>query len=224
MKIRPFYIVKIFIFLLLFNIANPILSQNQNNSLEDGIKYLSEYIASEEFSDLSKMNNDSELIDTLYLKSKFYFNNNVSESLLALTFAALPFREMPIRLPILNLKIPLKLPTVNEKLFIEKKNNLPGKIFFDSPPSGLQDKDKIAHFFGNAFLSYNISFIKLSKFLSIMVEIFESDFKVSGGVDYRDIQANTLGELFGYLLNKNIEILPSEILRIYNLFYFSYYF
>lgn len=224
MKTRALNIVVNLIFFLLFIIANPIVSQNQNNSLEDGIKYLSEYIASKEFSDLRKMNNDIELIDTLYLKSKSYFNNDVSESLLALAFTTLPFREMPIRLPILNIKIPLKLPTVNEKLFIEKRNNLPGKYFFDSPPFGLQDKDKIAHFFGNAFLSYNISFIKLSKFLSIMVEIFESDFKVSGGVDYRDIQANTLGELFGYLLNKNIEILPSEILRIYNLFYFSYYF
>jgi len=197
-------------------------SSNYSISFEDGVNYLSIYIASDEFVQISKSNSDADLVDTLYLKAVSFYGGDISEALLALTFATLPFNKMPITIPFFNIRLPLRLPAVNENLFNLKKKNLPGIIYFNSPKTGGQDKDKVAHFFGNAFIAYNISFINASKIFGIFVELFESSFNVSGGVDFRDLQTNSLGELFGNLLIKNKKLLPSDILKIYSLLYFSY--
>jgi hypothetical protein len=197
-------------------------SSNYSISFEDGVNYLSIYIASDEFVQLSKNNSDSDLVDTLYLKAVSFYKGDISEALLALTFATLPFNKMPITIPFFNIRIPLRLPAVNDKLFRIKKKNLPGVVYFNSPKTGGQDKDKVAHFFGNAFIAYNLSFMNASKVLGILVELFESSFKVSGGVDFRDLQTNGLGELFGNSLINNKKLLPSEVFKIYSLFYFSY--
>jgi hypothetical protein len=52
--------------------------------------------------------------------------------------------------------------------------------------------------------------------------MFESIFKVSGGVDYRDLQTNQLGEFFGKSLNNDSNLLPSDFFKVYSLFYFFY--
>ncbi len=211
----------IFTFIILF-FNSTIFAESSTPSFEDGVIYLSKYIASESFVELSKLHNDQELVDTLYNRSLQFYNGDISEALLALTFATLPFNKMPVTIPFVNIKIPLRLPAVNEELFKIKKKNLPGIVYFDSRIKGGQDKDKVAHFFGNAFLAYNISFINASKVLGIFVELFESSFKVSGGVDFRDLQTNGLGEAFGNSLRKNNKLLPSQFFKIYSLFYFSY--
>jgi len=192
----------------------------QNHSFEDGVIFLSNYMASDNFKNLDSK--DIYLVDSLYLKADKFYNGNTSEALLALTFATLPFNKMPVTIPFLNIKLNLKLPSVKAEIFKKKKKNLPGIIYFDSPKLGGQDKDKIAHFFGNAFLKYNIRIINISKFFGIFVEMFESAFKVSGGVDYRDLTTNYIGEFFGYSLRKNKDIKPSDFFKLYSLFYFSY--
>ncbi|MBK8946828.1 MAG: hypothetical protein IPM32_16380 [Ignavibacteriae bacterium] len=192
----------------------------QTKSFEDGVIFLSKFIASEEFQ--LKNNPDCFLVDTLFKKAVNFYDGDISEALLALTFSTLPFNKMPVTIPILNLKLDLKLPAVNEELFQIKKDNLPGIIYFDSNTKGNQDKDKVAHFFGNAFLSYNISYFNLSKFLGMFVEMFESIFKVSGGIDPRDLHTNYLGEFFGESIKKNKELVPSDFFKLYSLFYFSY--
>jgi len=197
-----------------------IITSAQSHSFEDGVIYLSNYIASDHFK--NKTDEDIFLVDTLYKKATNFYNGNISEALLALTFATLPFNKMQVTVPIINVKLNLKLPSVDENIFLEKKNNLPGIVYFDSEKIGGQDKDKVAHFFGNAFLKYNVRIINLSKFLGIFVEMFESTFKVSGGVDFRDLQTNYIGEFFGYSLRKNKELKPSDFFKLYSLFYFSY--
>jgi hypothetical protein len=57
--------------------------------------------------------------------------------------------------------------------------------------------------------------------MGIFVEFFEAAFKVEGFLDLRDIAVNNLGELFGDALNRNPNLLPSHVLKIYNLFYFQ---
>ncbi len=209
--------------ILFYFYSSNLLAQNSSTSFQDGVNYLSKYITSEDFIKLGENYTDNELVDHLYFFALEYYNDDISEALLALTFATLPFNKMPITIPFINVRIPLRLPSVNEELFKVKKKNLPGIIYFDSPKTGGQDKDKVAHFFGNAFIAYNLSFINASKILGILVELFESSFKVSGGVDFRDLQTNGLGELFGESLIKNKKLLPSEVFRIYALFYFSYH-
>lgn len=217
------WVTIIYLLIILF-LALPVKSDCQNSlpSFEDGVNYLSEYIASESFIELKESNSDLDLVDTLYLKSLNFYRGDISEALLALTFATLPFNKMPVTIPFTKIVLDLKLPSVNESLFIKKRNNSPGIVYFNSPHTGGKDKDKVAHFFSNAFLSYNITIINASKFLGIFVELFEAAFKVSGGVDKRDLYTNYLGEFFGKSLRKNKNLFPSDFFKIYSLFYFSY--
>ena len=188
-------------------------------SLEDGILYLTKIVVNEKYP--SEKFDDLEIVDSLYSEALRFYNGDISEALLSLTFATLPFKEMPIYLPIINVRVPLQLPSVKGDYFSQKRQNLPGIVFFDSRHKYGQDKDKVAHFFGNAFLAYNISIFRASKFLGLLVEMFESEFEVSN-VDFRDLQSNHLGELFGKTLRENNNVKPSEFFDVYSLFYFSY--
>lgn len=207
-----------FIFVIIIVLLPQMILAQSDKSLSDAVYHLSEFIASDEFLKLKENNTDLDLIDTIYTRALKYHNGDISETLLTLTFATLPFNKMPVRLPLLG-KVNLHLPSVNKKLFREKVKNLPSKIYFDSPESDFGDKDKVAHFFGNSFLGYNEGFFNLSKFMGIFVELFEASFEVGGGLDRRDILTNNLGELFGKELNKNKKLMPSDIMKLYYLFY-----
>lgn len=206
----------IFTIFLLFN--NVHLSQV--NSFEEGVIYLSKIIAENKFNDKSM--GDLAVIDSLYSTAITIYEGDISEALLALTFATLPFNRMPVKFPFTNIRLNLRLPSVDEETFLLRRTNLPGKLYFDSNNNKFGDKDKISHFFGNAFLAYNVSFINLSKFLGQFVEMFEASFKVSSGIDFRDLQSNHLGEFFGSSLLENPSIKPSDFFKLYSLFYFSY--
>ena len=208
-------------FLLLFLITVNVLFAQINSKFDESFNKLVVYISSEEFKELKTELNDLELIDSIYSKSIIFTNNDISESLLALTFATLPFDYMPIRIPIINQVINIKLQDVSPSIFNKKNNNLPSYIFFDTPTTG--DKDKLAHFFGNAFLSYNVSIFNISKILGIFVELFEESFKVGGGLDTRDLEVNNYGEFFGKMLNRNNKLMPSEVLSIYILLHNNFY-
>ena len=185
------------------------------SKIDAGIYYLSYFIASSEFEHLDKKHNDIELIDSVYIRAVKYFDGNYSDALLALSFAALPFKVMPLKTPLFNFKINIPLPSVCDSVFKVKVDHLPKNIFFDSPDGAFGDKDKLSHFFGNSFLSYNFNFISVAGFAGILVEMFEQSFKVAGGMSSRDLTANKLGETFGNALQKNKLILPSQVLKLY---------
>ncbi len=206
--------MKLKIILFMSILIIPVLS-SKAQSLSGAVYYLSRYIASDRFKTLKQNVNDVDLVDTLYLRALKYENNDYSEALLALTFTTLPFNRMPLHLPVFGAQINLRLPSVNESLFLEKNKELPSQIFFDSPQNPFGDKDKVAHFFGNAFLSYNITFFNISKFMGILVELFETSFKVGGGLDNRDLITNYIGEFFGKALNINKNLLPSQSFNLY---------
>ena len=206
--------------LIFFILCSSVKGQGKKVSFQDGVIYLSNIIAHNSL--FNQKSSDLEKVDLLYEIALEYYNNDISEALLALTFATLPFNKMSAKIPLINIRIPLYLPSVNETLFNKKKNNLPGKVLFNSTQKHGFDKDKVAHFFGNAFLAYNISFLNLSKFLGFIVEMFESAFKVSNGVDNRDLHVNHLGEYFGNSLLTDPNLRPSDFFKVYSLFYFSY--
>ncbi|MFH1197646.1 MAG: hypothetical protein V1720_18245 [bacterium] len=189
------------------------------NDLSGGVIYISNFIASDYFYSLKNDNNDLALVDTLFNRSYIYFDGDISEALLALTFACLPYNKMPLKLPLLNIRVDIPLPSVEESIFQIKIKNLPSHLLYDSPENEFGDKDKIPHFFGNAFLSYNISFINLAKFASVYVELFESSFAVEGAVSLRDMRVNQLGELFGAALKNNINLKPSTLFSLYQLYF-----
>lgn len=186
--------------------------------LNYSIRKVSEYIASKEFKNVTEIESASSAIDSLYKQALTLCNYNISETLLTLTFATLPYHHIPLNIPIINTKFEIPLPSTNKILFNRKIKNLPVNIYFKSD-SKYSDRDKLAHFFGNAYLSYNLSFFNISKFISIFVELFESSFKVEGAVDYRDLQVDMLGENFGLALRKNRNLTPSKIHYYYYFFY-----
>ncbi len=202
--------------IIFFLLTSSLLAQIfVDKHLEENINYLVDFINSDEFSNLKQHNSDLDLIDTLYLRSVKFNNYDYSEALLGLTFATLPFHKMPLHIPLVGIVLDLQLPSGADEELKKKENNLVKNIFYDTPKSNLGDKDKVAHFFGNAYFANSVTIFNLSKFLSVFVELFEDAFKVSGGVDNRDLIANHLGYLFGKNLRDNPNLLPSQFFKKY---------
>ena len=198
------------IILILF----PAIVIPQQSKLSKSVNYITEFIASEYFLKLKSMNPDIALVDSIYLRSIKFNNGDNTEALLSLTFATIPYRKVPIVFPILNFQLEYPLVSADEKIFLLKNDNLPKYLFYDSPESDYGDKDKLAHFFGNAFIVYSENILDLSALIGYFVESFEEDFKADSHVDYRDLDVNFYGDMFGKMLSKNKNILPSQVILI----------
>jgi len=194
----------------------------QQSKLSKAVNYLSEFIASEYFLNLKITNPDIVLVDSIYLRALEFTNNDYSEALLSLTFTTIPYKEIPIEGPIFKNLMYFPLTSVDDSTFILKNKNLPKYLYYDSPKTEYGDKDKLAHFFGNAFLSYSITIFDLANGFGYFVESFEEDFKVQSKVDYRDLEVNINGYLFGKILLDNKNILPSDIILFRSLTFFRF--
>ncbi|MBE0573018.1 MAG: hypothetical protein IH618_15860 [Ignavibacteriaceae bacterium] len=192
----------------------------QQSSLSKGVNYLSDFIASDYFLELKNENTDLALVDTIYLRSVNFYENDYEEALLALTFTTIPYQRIPIVLPIIKARIYYPLISASDSIANLKNRYLPSKLFFDSPVNDYGDKDKLAHFFGNAFIGYAENILKLADVFGYFVEAFEEDFKAQSEVDFRDVDVNWFGVLFGEMLEINKSVLPSQIMTIRSLRYF----
>ena len=197
------------VFILFFAAGNIFPQQSR---LSKGVNYISEYVASDYFSSISKTNTPLALVDSIYLRALKFNNNNVSETLLSLTFGLIPYNVVPLKMPVLGFIINYRLTSANDSVYRKKNDNLPAYLFLDTPQDRFGDKDKLAHFFGNAFLSYSQSVFDLTDLIGYFVECFEDAFKVQSSIDFRDMKANGLGKEFGNRLKKDKNILPSEIM------------
>lgn len=190
----------------------PVLGQQ--SKLSKAVNHLSEYIASEEFAELRQMIGDISATDCLYTEALSFNEYDYSEALLALTFTTVPYRKVPIQIPLLKVVVYYPLVSADEFIFFKKNENLPRHLFLDSPINDYGDKDKLAHFFGSAFLSYESRFFDLGELIGYFVEAFEESFKVQSAIDFRDLDVNEYGRLFGKLLKKNKNLLPSQIFHL----------
>lgn len=209
----------VIIFILLFNTSSVFPQQSK---LSKAVNYLSNFIASDYFVQLKETNTDLALVDSIYLRAVAFTEEDYSEALLAITFTTITYKEVPLVIPLLSSIINFPLISVDDSTFNLKNKNLPQKLFFDSPNKKYGDKDKLAHFFGNAFLGYSQNIFDLSDLIGYFVESFEESFKVQSKVDYRDLNVNWYGDLFGKLLRDNSKLLPSQIMLIRSLNYFSF--
>ncbi|MEO8398411.1 MAG: hypothetical protein ABI550_01210 [Ignavibacteriaceae bacterium] len=212
---------KIF-FTFLLVIFFSLFSFPQQSKLSKGVNYISDFIASDYFENLKSSNNDLALTDTIFLRAVKFYNNEIDEALLALTFACVPYKKVPVRLPLINAIIYYPLTSANDSTFKKKNENLPKYLYFDSPNNNYGDKDKLAHFFGSAYVSYASNIFDLGDLIGYFVENFEESFKVQSSIDERDLQTNKLGNIFGKILKKNKSLLPSNVFLIKTLFYFRY--
>ena len=193
----------------------------QQSNLSKGVNYLSEFIASEYFVELKNTNSDLSLVDSIYLRAIEFYKNDYEDALLALTFATVPFRRVPLVVPIIKARIYYPLVSANDSISNLKNQNLPEILFYDTPDDKEGDKDKLAHFFGNAFIGYEENVLKLAGVFGYFVEVFEEDFKVDSKVDFRDIDVNWYGVLFGDMLEINKKVLPSHVMVLRSLRYIS---
>ena len=218
--------LKKFLLLLVFMLLISSSSQAQKNydkSFYGGLFYLTEYMTSDEYKQFSKTYNDLESVDHIYEKALLFFDGDLSETFFCLTFVFIPYNHIIVKLPLIGTNARFPLPSPPQKVFNEKVLNTPKQLFFDSPQNNFGDKDKLAHFFANAFLRYSVSFFNLSEFLGIFVEYFEQGFFLQGGFDRRDLTANHLGELFAKMVYNNPRAKPSEALKIYQLLFLRIY-
>lgn len=186
----------------------------QQSQLSKAVNYISSYIASERFINLKNGIGDIASADSIYIKAIKFNNGNISDALLTLMLATVPYREVPVQIPLINSTIYYPLTSADQETFIKKNDNLPRYLFFDSPNNNYGDKDKLAHFFGSAFLSYESNVFDLGKLIGYFVEAFEESFKVQSRVDLRDLDVNDYGRLFGRLLKENKDLLPSQIFLV----------
>ena len=214
MRIKQLILYILFVAINLIPNAFP-----QQSVLSKGVNHVSEFLASEYFLELKKDNTDLALVDSVYLRAVEFYEKDYEEALLALTFATIPFRKVPLVVPLINARIYYPLISANDSISNLKNKNLPGRLFYDTPRDTGGDKDKLAHFFGNAFIGYAENILKLADVFGYFVEAFEEDFKAQSEVDFRDVDVNWYGVLFGEMLEVNKNILPSQIMMIRSLRY-----
>ena len=191
----------------------------QQSDLSKAVNHISQYIASDEFVELKNKIGDIAATDSIYLEALKINGYDNSEALLSLMFATVPYNKVPIQVPLLKSIIYYPLISDDEQTYLKKNDNLPRYLFLDTPKDNYGDKDKLAHFFGSAFLSYESNIFDLGKLIGYFVEAFEESFKVQSSVDVRDLDVNEYGRLFGDLLKENNKIMPSQIFLIRSLRY-----
>lgn len=211
--IMRFLIIQIIVLLFQNTLA-------QQSQLSKTVNHISSYIASEHFINLRNKIGDAATADSIFVSAINFTNGNISDALLALMFATVPYREIPVQIPLINTIINYPLTSADEETFLKKNENLPRYLFFDTPQNNYGDKDKLAHFFGSAFLSYESNIFDLGKLIGYFVEAFEESFKVQSSVDLRDLDVNDYGRLFGNLLKENKHLLPSQIFLLRSLRFF----
>ena len=183
----------------------------QQSQISKAVNHISSYIASEEFLQLKNKIGDVSAVDSIFIDATRFTEGNISEALLALMLATVPYNEVPIQIPLFNSTVNFPLTSAGGEIFLSKNENLPRYLFFDSPTNKYGDKDKLAHFFGSAFLSNESNIFDIGKLIGYFVEAFEESFKVQSSVDLRDLDVNEYGRLFGDLLKENKGLLPSQI-------------
>lgn len=150
-------------------------------------------------------------IDSIFLYALALADSNIADALLFCSIGTMTYPTFKIKVPSLGFSIPFSVFTnVDTTMLLKKQQNLPNKLFEDSPKSEFGDKDKIVHFFSTAYLSYIFGDL-FSNHFGYFVEEFEESFKVDGKIDKRDLKINKLGADFGKELRYKI-IFPSFIL------------
>lgn len=203
--------MKIFVFIITIVLSSN-FSFPQRSQLSTEVQNISEFIASDSFLSLKEQKGELQSIDSLYLKALSLTGNNFQEALLALTFAVVPYKNVPVQF---LFRINYPLLSADDSTFKKKNKNLPKYFLADSPKNEFADRDKLAHFFGNAFVAYTSQIFDLTGAIGYFVEVFEENFTPENQIDLRDLKVNKLGEAFGKSLKKDQTLLPSIFIKKY---------
>jgi hypothetical protein len=127
--------------------------------------------------------------------------------------ASVEHQNIDIRMPLVgSVRMPLSFE--EDSLFKSRINNLPVRVYPDSPNDAHGDKDKLQHFFGSAYLAYASESPEFARSTGNVVEWGEAQFVVGGADDPRDRRANKQGARFGHDLLSVKTLLPSDYLSL----------
>jgi hypothetical protein len=172
---------------------------------------LQDYIRDTMFLALRMKLGDAAAIDAIYRQALYLTEDDQGEALLIAAGGVLEHFRLGIRIPIFGvLTLPMTLESVDQ--FRMRYRNLPSRVFFDSADSISNDKDKLQHFFGSAYLVFTEGGDKIAEHIGDWIERGEESFIVGGQDDVRDRKANALGREFGLLLMDNPFAVPSDVL------------
>jgi hypothetical protein len=191
------------------------LSNTFTPSLIQDTKKIRSYIRDPRFKELMVRCGDARAVDGIFLKSLKITDFNVGRALFLSLMATLEHRDVDFKIPVLG-SFNLPLTFEEDSLFNARIQNLPSKIYSDTPPGEFGDKDKLQHFFASAYLSYVSESPELAKQSGNIVEWGEAKFVVGGADDQRDRRSNKHGEAFGRDLLVVKTLLPSDYLRVPN--------
>jgi len=172
---------------------------------------LKEFVRSKTFKMLREGYGDLHAVDAIFIRSMALTKENTAVSLFLATVACFDHRLVGLKIPVFSLFFPLTNESEDE--FIRRVDNLPTRLYDDTPPSMGGDRDKLQHFFGSAFISYVFESSQPAERVAQFIEFGEDAIIVEGAYDQRDLQANCQGGKFGLALLQNNHRLPSEFLR-----------
>lgn len=147
----------------------------------------------------------AQAMDEIYLQALMETNGDKGAAYLATMIAVFEHRNIPIAG--LGIKLPLTLE--NDSVFKLRHDHLPKDLYGE----GQDDRDKLQHFFANAWLKKELGMDWLVSLIGEFIEVGE-DAVVEGGVyDERDKHANSDGMRFGLRSADSLEALPSNYVR-----------
>ena len=143
-------------------------------------------------------------MDEIYLHALRETNGDKGAAYLATLIAVLEHRYIPISRT--GIELPLTLES--DSIFRQRVGHLPKNIY----GQGHDDRDKLQHFFANAWLKKELGMEWLVLLIGELIEVGE-DALVEGGVyDERDKVANRDGIRFGINSADSLSALPSKYL------------
>ena len=172
---------------------------------------LQDFIRDTMFLHLRMKFGDAAAIDAIYRQALHLMEDDKGEALLIATGGVVEHFRLGIRIPIFGvLTLPMTLESVDQ--FRMRYRNLPSRVFSDSADTISNDKDKLQHFFGSAYLAFTEGGDNIAEHIGDWIERGEESFIVGGRDDVRDRWANALGREFGLLLMDNPFAVPSDVL------------
>ena len=153
--------------------------------------------------DLSRLP-PQQAMDEIYLHALRETNGDKGAAYLATLIAVLEHRNIPIS----GIGIELPLTLESDSIFRERVGHLPKNLY----GQGHDDRDKLQHFFANAWLKKELGMEWLVLLIGELIEVGE-DAVVEGGVyDERDKTANRDGIRFGIKSADSLSAVPSNYL------------
>ncbi|NOY07076.1 MAG: hypothetical protein GXO82_10700 [Chlorobi bacterium] len=175
------------------------------------IHRLRSYIASDSFSPDSLRTSQRARIDSIFFTALRISEGSTLAALRIAAFATIPYYTFPAIIPLVRWVIWIPVTTESREEFEKRFRNLPTDFLSDSSPGN--DRDKLPHFFGSAFITCSTRDPVYAEMAGRIIEWLELAFKLEGSMDPRDIEVNAMGAEFGMALMQGRKMSPSCFLQ-----------